>query len=90
MHALTSLLGIRIPRLGELLGGRKRLIIDEGRLLKRAMVREMISEEEVLMLLRNQSIEDPATVRRAYLEPDGSLSVFKYHWPTGPSTAVGD
>jgi uncharacterized membrane protein YcaP (DUF421 family) len=39
--------------------------------------KELISEEEVRMLLRNQSIEDPSVVRRAYLEPDGNLSVFR-------------
>jgi uncharacterized membrane protein YcaP (DUF421 family) len=57
--------------------GSKRLQVKDGMNVEGEARKELISEEEVRMLLRNQSIEDPSVVRRAYLEPDGNLSVFR-------------
>jgi uncharacterized membrane protein YcaP (DUF421 family) len=79
LHALTSYLEIKVPTLDRLISGDKRLVVKDGVLLPQEYRRELISEEEVRMLLRNQSIEDLSVVRKAYLEPDGSLSVFKKH-----------
>jgi uncharacterized membrane protein YcaP (DUF421 family) len=77
LHALTSFLEIKVPTLSQIISGEKRLVIKDGALVKEELKKEMISEDEVLMLLRSQSIEDISVVRKAYLEPDGSLSVFK-------------
>jgi uncharacterized membrane protein YcaP (DUF421 family) len=79
LHALTSYFEIKVPALGKLVSGDKRLVVEDGVLLPQEYGRELISENEVRMLLRNQSIEDLSAVRKAYLEPDGSLSVFKRH-----------
>ncbi len=77
LHALTSLLEIRVPTIGQIISGDKRLVIKDGTLLPQEYGRELISEEEIHMLLRGHSIDDVSLVKRAYLEPDGSLSVFK-------------
>jgi uncharacterized membrane protein YcaP (DUF421 family) len=77
LHALTSFLEIKVPTLSQIISGEKRLVIKDGAMVKEELKKEMISEDEVLMLLRSQSIEDISVVRKAYLEPDGSLSVFK-------------
>lgn len=77
LHALTSYLEIKVPTLDKIISGDKRLVIKDGVLLPKGYHKELISEDEVRMLLRGQSIEDIHTVKRAYLEPDGSLSVFK-------------
>jgi uncharacterized membrane protein YcaP (DUF421 family) len=77
LHALTSFLEIKVPTLDKIASGDKRLVVKDGVLLPRQYGRELISEDEVCMLLRNQSIKDLPIVRKAYLEADGSMSVFK-------------
>lgn len=77
LHALTSFLEIKVPTLDKIASGDKRLVVKDGVLLPRQYGRELISEDEVCMLLRNQSIKDLPIARKAYLEADGSMSVFK-------------
>ncbi|MCB5174593.1 MULTISPECIES: DUF421 domain-containing protein [Microvirga] len=50
-------------------------LIDNGRLLRRNMRQEMITTEELMSQLRQQGIEDPAKVKRAYIEGDGRISI---------------
>jgi uncharacterized membrane protein YcaP (DUF421 family) len=50
-------------------------LIRNGRFQRRNLRREFITEDEILSKLREQQIEDVRTVRLAYLEPDGELSV---------------
>lgn len=77
LHALTAYLGLRFPTLEELVGGRKVVVIRDGVVMETALRHELMSREELLMLLREQGIKDPAAVRKAYLETDGRLSVFE-------------
>jgi len=77
LHALTSYLEIKVPTISEIVSGSKRLIVKDGEFLRKEFEKEQITEEEVRMLLRHNSIDDPSVVRKAYLEVDGSLSVFK-------------
>ena len=58
-----------------LIEGRARLIIDDGKFLRDALDRENLSEDSVLSLLREKEIEDISTVKKAFIEPDGELSV---------------
>jgi uncharacterized membrane protein YcaP (DUF421 family) len=51
-------------------------IIRDGKLLRRHMRQELITEDELMSLLRQQGVDDPATVKLAYVEPDGGISVF--------------
>jgi uncharacterized membrane protein YcaP (DUF421 family) len=67
----------KFPRLRPLLKAPALLIVKDGRLIKPAMRREMISEEELMGQLREQEIEDLAEVRTARIEGDGRLSVLK-------------
>lgn len=65
----------RWPRLGGVLKARPRPLIEDGRLNRRAMRRELMTEEEVHSQLRLQGIEDVGLVARAYIEPNGMISV---------------
>ncbi|GAA3158969.1 DUF421 domain-containing protein [Planomonospora alba] len=67
----------RWPRAARLLKARPRPLIDEGRLNRRLMRREFMTREEVLSQLRLHGIQDPAQVKRAYLEPNGMISVLR-------------
>jgi uncharacterized membrane protein YcaP (DUF421 family) len=53
-------------------------IVREGRLQRDNMKREMLRDEDVESLLRQDGVSDLAEVRAAYLEPDGKVSVLRY------------
>lgn len=50
-------------------------LVDHGRLIKRNMRREMVTEDELMAVLRKQGIDDVSSVRSACLEADGEISV---------------
>ncbi|HEX2531567.1 MAG TPA: YetF domain-containing protein [Burkholderiaceae bacterium] len=52
-------------------------LISDGRMLKRNMRKEYISEEELWVKLREQGITELHQVKKAFLEPDGAISVIK-------------
>jgi uncharacterized membrane protein YcaP (DUF421 family) len=53
---------------------RKPLVVD-GRLIRRTLQDELMTEEELMTQLRLNGIEDPAGVKAAYLEGNGEVSV---------------
>lgn len=65
----------RWPRLGRLLKPRPRPLISDGQFNRRAMRREFMNEQEVLSQLRLHGFSDPGMVARAYLEPNGMISI---------------
>jgi len=44
-------------------------------LLHRNLRQELITEDELMSQLRQQGVEFLADVKKAYIEPDGSISV---------------
>jgi uncharacterized membrane protein YcaP (DUF421 family) len=53
-------------------------LVKDGRLLRRNMRKEFITEEELMTQLREQGIEDIAEVKRACMEGDGRISVITW------------
>jgi len=72
---LLDWLGYRYPLFERLLRPAPLLLVSHGRLMRQNMKKEMITEEELLSLLREQGVDSPRAVRRCYLEGDGRLSV---------------
>lgn len=68
----------RWPRVAVLLKGRPEMLIDNGRPNRTVMRRELMTPEELISQLRLHGLEDPGQVRRAYLEPNGMISVLRY------------
>ena len=68
-------LGYHFPRLERIFHAGPLKIIEDGRLLRRQMKRELISEEELLSQLRQHGISDPRKVKEACIEGDGHISV---------------
>jgi uncharacterized membrane protein YcaP (DUF421 family) len=58
-------------------------VVKNGRLLRRNMKSELLTEDELLGQLREQGVHDVRTVKIAYVESDGGLSV-KTHGPREP------
>ena len=76
-YALEAL-AYRFTFVRNLLSPSQLKLIEKGRMLRRNMRKEFISEDELRSQLRAQGIEDFGEVRLACLEPDGELSVFPF------------
>ena len=57
------------PAAGKILREKQTVLIDEGRLIRRNMRREMVTEEELMAVLRKEGIDDPAKVRPPASKP---------------------
>ena len=73
-HALDWL-AFRFPRFGRLVTPRPLLLIKDGRMIRRHMQQQMITQEELMSQLREQGVENMASVKACYLEGDGKISV---------------
>jgi len=69
--------GYRFPALQKLLEPAPLLLIRNGRVLRRNLRVEYVSDQELQSQLRQHGIEDPRQVEKAYLEPDGEFTVIK-------------
>lgn len=57
-------------------------LIKNGRLMRRNLENEKISEDELFGQLREQGIDDPKKVKECRLESDGEFSVVKFEGDT--------
>jgi uncharacterized membrane protein YcaP (DUF421 family) len=67
----------RVPALRSLGGGDPLPLIENGRMHKRNMERELLTEDELMSQLRQHGVETISQVKRACLEPDGNISVIR-------------
>jgi uncharacterized membrane protein YcaP (DUF421 family) len=70
-------LSYRFPRFRRFALAPPICIIKDGVKQEAALRRELISDEELRAMLHEHEIEDIAQVRRAWLEPDGQLTVLR-------------
>ncbi len=75
--ALLDWLGYRFPLVQRLVPPGPLAQIHQGRLLRRNMAREFVTEGELMGQLRLQGVTDPRRVEVAYLEGDGRISVIQ-------------
>jgi len=71
-------LGYRIPAVERFVSGRKLCLVRHGRMQRREMRREYISEEDIMAKLREEGLETLADVKLMHLETDGQISIVKY------------
>jgi uncharacterized membrane protein YcaP (DUF421 family) len=72
---ILDLLETRVPALSRLFRESETVLIDNGRLMRRNMRSELVTEDELMAVLRKEGIDDPAAVQSACLEADGEISV---------------
>lgn len=77
LHYANSFLGFHFPSFDELTGGKPRLLIENGKMIKRAMAAEHVNENELESMLRECEIDDIHDVARGTLETNGQLSVIR-------------
>ena len=70
-------IGYRMPRVQRFVHPAPLPLVRDGRLLRRNLQEELITEEELLSQLRLQGIEDLTNVKSAYIEGDGRISVIE-------------
>lgn len=52
-------------------------LVRDGKLLRRNMRREFITDEELNAKIRHEGVDDLATIKRMYLEADGEMSLIR-------------
>jgi len=71
-------LGFRFPRFERLIEPAPLPLVKHGRLLRRNMRRELITEAELMGQLREHGVADVSKVKEAHIESDGQVSVIEY------------
>lgn len=66
-----------IPALEYLTAPPPLVVVRDGKMLRRNMRREFLTENELMAQLREQGIEEVSNVKEAYIEGDGNISVIE-------------
>lgn len=70
-------LAFRSPRFRQWITPPPLLLVKDGKMIRRHMVQEMITKEELISHIREQGTANIAEVKRAWMESDGKISVIK-------------
>lgn len=79
LEVLFAYISIKSRKFRTLFDGKPSLIICNGKINYKEMVKQRYSLDDLLVSLRQQGIKDLDMVEYAFLEPNGELSVFKYN-----------
>ena len=74
---LINVLSYRFPAFERLIAARAVQVVRDGRLLRRNMRREFLTEDELMGFLRREGIEDLSVVKSVCVESEGRLSVVR-------------
>lgn len=72
---LTNFLSYHVPFVEKFVSPPPLQVVRDGRLLRRNMRREFLTEEELTHQLRRREVEELKDVKAAYVESDGSITV---------------
>lgn len=89
LDKLLNVVTERVPRVRKLLEGESQELIRDGVVLEDALRKEGIDDDDLAAALRRRGVLDPADVRLAVLETDGSISVVAKH-PEHATKAADD
>lgn len=76
-----NFLSFHVPFIEKLISGAPVQIVRDGRLMRRNMRREFLTEEELMAQLRRQGMEKIEEVKAAYIEGEGQLTVIPRRQP---------
>jgi uncharacterized membrane protein YcaP (DUF421 family) len=65
------------PFFERLLSPRKLLLVDKGKMIKRNMRKELITDEELMTEVRKAGLTELEQIKVAFMESDGSISIVK-------------
>ena len=75
---LIDWLGFKSEVLSHVLEPQPVLLVRNGRMIRKNMEQELISEDELMSRLREQGVEDINDVKKCCLEADGEFSVIRF------------
>jgi len=78
---MLDFLSFRFPVVERLTSPPRLCLVRDGKLLRRNMRRELITDEEVNAKIRQEGVDDIADVKRMYLEGDGEMSLIRQDGP---------
>jgi uncharacterized membrane protein YcaP (DUF421 family) len=76
-HVL-NFLGYYFPKFQRLINPPALLLVVNGRMIKKNLRKEFITEEELLSQVREQGVSEIKEVKEAYIESDGRISVIPF------------
>ena len=79
LEILLAFVSIKSRRFRTFFDGKPSLIICNGKVNYKEMIHQRYSMDDLLLSLRQKSIRDINEIEYAFLEPNGKLSIFKYH-----------
>lgn len=65
------------PFFERLLSPRKLMLVDKGKMIKRNMRKELITDEELMTEVRKAGLTDIQQIKVAFMESDGSISIIE-------------
>jgi uncharacterized membrane protein YcaP (DUF421 family) len=77
LSTLLDWLGQRVPAVAQFIHPERRPLIVNGRIMRKTLASELMSEDELMSQLRLQGVESVDQVKAAYLEGTGDVSVIK-------------
>ena len=80
MEVLFGFISIKSRKFRVLFDGKPSLIICNGKINYKEMIKQRYSLDDLLCELRQKGIKNIDVVEYAFLEPNGKLSIFKYNF----------
>ncbi len=74
---VLNLLEYQIPLFRYILRDKQAALIQNGRMMRGNMRREMVTEDELYAALREKNVDNISHVHSAYLEADGNISILR-------------
>lgn len=75
---LLDFLSFQFPAVRRFTSARRVCLVSDGKMIRRNMRREFITDEELSSKIRQEGVDDIALVKRMYLEGDGEISLIKH------------
>ena len=79
LEVLLAKISIKSKKFNEMMTGKPSLLIENGKLKFRELIKNRYTLNDLLLELRQNSIKSINDVEYAVLEPNGKLSIFKYN-----------
>ena len=80
LEVLFAYISIKSKKFRNLFDGKPSLIICNGKINYKEMIKQRYTLDDLLVSLRQKEIKDIDMVEYAFLEPNGKLSIFKYNF----------
>ncbi len=85
LELVLAFVSVKSRKFRSIFDGKPSLIICNGKINFKEMVKQRYSMDDLLLELRQKEIKSIENVEYAFLEPNGKLSVFKYNFLKLPS-----